>query len=82
MLGIFRFIQIAAEMERLVNLVKGEEAPFHDAEDDGWNHPLLGENPSDVGAQTGQISATEHEQTSAPVGSLFDDDDDERIVEV
>lgn len=83
MVGLLRSVQIAAEMERLVNLVKGEEAPAHDTEDDGWNHPLFGENPSDIGAQTDQVSATEHKQTSAPVGSLFDDDDDDdRIVEV
>lgn len=70
-------------MERLVNLLKGEEAPLHDVEDDGWSHPLLEESLSDVGARTDEPFAADTEQTSSLVGSLFDDEgDDDRIVEV
>ena len=69
-------------MERLVTLLKGDEAPIRDLEDDGWNHPLLN-GASDGGLKTGNTSVAESELTSAPVGSLIDEEDeDDRIVEV
>ena len=69
-------------MERLVTLLKGDEAPIRDLEDDGWNHPLLN-GVSEDGPKADNTSVAEPEQTSAPVGSLIDEEDeDDRIVEV
>ncbi|KAI5121883.1 hypothetical protein M0805_001089 [Coniferiporia weirii] len=62
--------KISEQIERLVNLLKGDEAPLQDYDDDGWGHRTLGAG-----------RPVEEENVEAPAGSL-PDDEDEVIVEV
>ena len=67
----------------MVNLLKGEEAPIHDADDSGWDHPMSDGGGNDVAPTRLPEDVAAAEQISAPVGSLFDDEDeDSRITEV
>ncbi|THH08261.1 hypothetical protein EW145_g2835 [Phellinidium pouzarii] len=79
---------IIEHIERLVNLLKGEEAPFQDGDDDGWSHRLLNADTVTPGESNGQTEAVEgsmddSELNTASMGSLLaDEDEDEMIVEV
>ena len=67
-----------------MNLLKGEEAPIHDADDPGWDQPgMLDGGGNDIAPTRLPEDVAAAEQISAPVGSLFDDEDeDSRITEV
>ncbi|KAH8116309.1 hypothetical protein DFH11DRAFT_1701313 [Phellopilus nigrolimitatus] len=72
--------KVSEQIERLVNLIKGDEAPLHELESDGWSHRTLDPN---VDKASKDPAVEEDNHQTAPTGSLLgDDDEDDTIVEI
>jgi len=77
--------RVSEYIERLVNLLKRDEVPISDADDDGWSHPTIetdgNVNKGDVETQAVAVATTQSMSASHAV--RYDgEDEDGKIEEV
>ncbi len=83
--GWHRTFQVSEYIERLVNLLKRDEVPISDADDDGWSHPTI---ETDGNAQGGDVEtqavavATTQSMSASHAVRYDGEDEDGKIEEV
>lgn len=75
------YYQVTEHIERLVNLLKRDEAPISEEDDDGWAHGALETSLVDERAENASSGGRLGEsEASVTASSLLDDEDEDNMI--